>query len=108
MRVEEQLAAIEARIRELAVVAEEAKRLLELLEGIEEGKEVILPIGGGLFTKFKWENSLLMDVGGGIVLELKPEEVVERLKRRVERAEAEIKRLQEERNKIIESLNRTG
>ncbi len=104
MRVEEALALIDARIAELRRIQSDAKNAIEVLESLKNDKELIVPIGGGVFVKTEWKEESLLDVGGGIIIEKKTEEIIERLKKRVERAEKEIQKLEEEKRNIINQV----
>ncbi len=106
MRPEDVIASIDAKIASLNRLYAETKAVLDVLNSVEEGEEIILPVGGGVLARFRWEGKTFMDIGGGIVLEMEEEKIKERLERRLNRIEEEINRLREERNKIIESLNK--
>ena len=106
MRVEEALALIDARIAELRKLQEETKSALEALRGLKEDPEMIVPLGAGVFVKAEWKSAALMDVGSGIVIDRKVEDVEERLQKRIERIEEEVKKLTEERAKILESVKK--
>ena len=104
MRVEEALALIDARIAELRRIQADAKNAVEVLESLKSDKELIVPIGGGVFVKTDWKGISLLDVGGGIIIEKDTDAIIERLKKRVERAEREIQKLEEEKRNIINQV----
>ena len=104
MRVEEALAVIDARIAELRRVEIETRNALEVLKSLREKNELLVPIGGGVFVRATWNGTSLIDVGGGIILEKKVEEIEERLEKRLQRIESEVKKLEEEKTKIIEQV----
>ncbi len=106
MRVEEVLALIDARIAEFRRVIAETTSAIEALKSLRERGEMIVPLGGGVLVGAEWKGSVLIDVGGGIVLERPVETVIERLERRIKRAEEEIKRLEEEKRKVLEQVRK--
>jgi len=106
LRIEEVIASIDARIAELLRIAAETKAALEALESLEKETEMIVSLGGGVLAKVDWKGALLLDVGGGIALEKSPEEVKERLERRLKNIEEQVKRLEEEKRKVLEQVQR--
>jgi prefoldin alpha subunit len=108
LRVEEVLAYIDARIAELRKLEEETKSALEALKSLEEDPELIVSLGSGVVVKAQWKKEVLMDVGSGIIIERKPEDVKERLENRIKNIEEEIKKLLNERNRIIEEVKKGG
>ena len=104
MRINEILASIDAQIAELRRIISETKNTIEALETLKERKEMIVSLGGGVLVKTEYTGVILVDVGGGIVLEKSLEETMERLKKRITKAESEIERLQKEKEKILKEV----
>ena len=79
-----------------------AKMTLENLSNADTGSEVLLPIGGGVFIGATAKNTskVLMDIGGDLVTEKTPEDVIKKIDERLENLE----KTQEKMNEMMQNL----
>lgn len=65
---------------------QKAKLTVEKLAETKTGNEILIPIGGGVFTyaTTKKTSKVLTDIGSGIVIEKKPEEAITVIDKRIE------------------------
>ncbi|KYK21205.1 hypothetical protein AYK24_09475 [Thermoplasmatales archaeon SG8-52-4] len=63
-----------------------AKMTVEKLNNLESGNELLLPIGGSTFINAKANDTskVLIDIGGGIVIEKKSEDAIKKIDKRIE------------------------
>jgi prefoldin alpha subunit len=64
---------------------QKAKLTVQRLAETQSGKELLIPIGGGVFTyaASKKPSKVLTDIGSGIVIEKKPEDAIKTLDKRI-------------------------
>ncbi|MCK4902874.1 MAG: prefoldin subunit alpha [Thermoplasmatales archaeon] len=79
-----------------------AKMTLENLSNADAGSEVLVPIGGGAFIGATAKNTskVLMDIGGDLVTEKTPEDVIKKIDERLENLE----KTQEKMNEMMQNL----
>ncbi|MCK4364421.1 MAG: prefoldin subunit alpha [Thermoplasmatales archaeon] len=79
-----------------------AKMTLENLSNTDTGSEVLLPIGGGAFISATAKNTskVLMDIGGDLVTEKTPEDVIKKIDERLENLE----KTQVKMNEMMQNL----
>ena len=79
-----------------------AKMTLENLSNVDTGSEVLLPIGGGAFISATAKNTskVLMDIGGDLVTEKTPEDVIKKIDERLENLE----KTQVKMNEMMQNL----
>ncbi len=79
-----------------------AKMTLENLSNADTGSEVLLPIGGGAFISATAKNAskVLMDIGGDLVTEKTPEDVIKKIDERLENLE----KTQVKMNEMMQNL----
>jgi len=80
-QLETQYSYVQAAINEYT----KARMTVEQLNKIEDGSDILLPIGGSTFidANAKKTSNVLFDVGAGIVLEKSVEEVIKKIDERV-------------------------
>ncbi len=80
-QLETQYSYVQAAINEYA----RAKMTVEQLSKIEDGSDILLPIGGSTFidATAKKTSNVLFDVGAGIVLEKPADDVIKKIDERV-------------------------
>ncbi len=88
----------------LALLLKEYKSLEFTLESInkEKGKEMLLPLGTGVYikTKINEVNKLYVNVGANVVVTKSIEETIEKVKREKKKIKDELMKLDEERKAI--------
>jgi prefoldin alpha subunit len=64
----------------------QAKITIEKINETKKGTEILVPIGGGVFTyaSAKETSKLLTDIGAGIIIEKNPEETLKIIDKRIE------------------------
>lgn len=64
----------------------QAKMTIEKINETKKGTEILVPIGGGVFTyaTAKETTKLLADIGAGLVIEKNPEETLKIIDKRIE------------------------
>ena len=79
-----------------------AKMTLENLSNADTGSEVLFPIGGGAFISATAKNTskVLMDIGGDLVTEKTPEDVIKKIDERLENLE----KTQVKMNEMMQNL----
>ncbi|MCD6380992.1 MAG: prefoldin subunit alpha [Candidatus Odinarchaeota archaeon] len=95
--ISEQLNLIELKINELT----NAREFIENLKNMEEGHEVLLPIGGGIYIKARLaDNSkVMMDLGANVIVL----DSVDKIRGMVEE---DIKKLNDSKNNLENQLNK--
>ena len=63
-----------------------AKITIEMMNNVDSGTELLLPIGGGSFVNAsaKDTSKILCDIGGGIVTEKSTEDAIKKIDKRIE------------------------
>ena len=81
-QLETQYSYVQAAINEYT----KARMTVEQLNKIEDGSDILLPIGGSTFidANVKKTSNVLFDVGAGIVLEKSADDVVKKIDERIE------------------------
>lgn len=76
------------------------------IEKIKGGESSLVSLGSGIYVKAKLENrdKILVDMGSGIYGEVEPEKAIEVLKKRIEDGKEHSDKLENEMNKIKNSL----
>jgi len=95
--ISDQLNLIELKINELT----NAREFIENLKNMEEGHEVLLPIGGGIYIKARLaDNSkVMMDLGANVIVL----DSVDKIRGMVEE---DIKKLNDSKNNLENQLNK--
>jgi len=84
------------------------------LDEVEEGREVLVPVGAGSYVRGKIvERSVIIPIGGGYFVEVPPEnakekldKTIERLKKMHEDISKEIQRVEGDLVRLLKSLTR--
>jgi len=102
-QLEKQMAAVQKKLVELVAT----KMAIHEIEGVEKEKEILLPIGAGVYGHGKIAHSekVLVNVGANILINKKPEDAakfVEERKREIMLAAAKI---ETDMKQIVEKMN---
>ena len=81
---------------------QKAKITVEKLAETKSGEEMLIPIGGGVFTyaTTKKPSKVLTDIGSGIVIEKTPKDTIQVIEKRIK----DLKANQESLNKMSEQI----
>ncbi len=76
------------------------------ISGLEEGREILIPLGAGNFVSgyLKQVKSVFVNIGAGVVVEKGVEEAEKILEERKKNLEEALKKLEKEKTKITEKL----
>jgi prefoldin alpha subunit len=108
-KYESQLASIENQYNYLQAAImdyQKAKFTIEKLAETKSGKELLIPIGGGIFTfaASKKPSKVLADVGGGVVIEKNPKDAIRIIDKRIMGLQANQESLTEMSNQIQKQI----
>lgn len=103
--------AIQRKIVELELVQAELDKTIESLEYFESldgSVEALMNLGGGVFAYVDVKDSkkMLVDVGAGIIVEKQVDEAIETLKRKKEKVNENIAKLEQVLQQIVEQARR--
>lgn len=103
--------AVQRRIVELELVQAELDKTIESLEYFESldgSVEALMNLGGGVFAYVDVKDSkkMLVDVGAGIIVEKQVDEAIETLKRKKEKVNENIAKLEQVLQQIVGQARR--
>ncbi len=89
---------IQRKIVELELLSNEYKKTIETLEffdSIDDGVEALMNLGGGVFAYVDIKNckKMLVDIGGGVVIEREVRDAIEFIKKKRDEIDENIKKL---------------
>ncbi len=89
---------IQRKIVELELLSNEYKKTIETLEffdSIDDGVEALMNLGGGVFAYVDIKNckKMLVDIGGGVVVEREVKDAIEFIKKKRDEIDENIKKL---------------
>jgi prefoldin alpha subunit len=73
-----------------------AKITLQNLEEADKESDILLPVGGNTFIEAKTKNTsnVLIDIGGGLITEKKPNEAIKKIDKRIEDLQKNIEKIE--------------
>ncbi len=97
----EQVKVLESEAKRMSMAILELTTAYTTLENLKEG-EAIIPIGGSTFLFGEVKNKeVLLPIGAGYYTSLTPTKAREKIKRRIEKMDEAVKKLEEERQKLM-------
>ena len=86
---------------------QKAKLTIEKISETKSGKEILIPIGGGIYTyaTSKKPSKVLADIGSGIVIERKPKDALGIIDKRINGLQSDKQSLNQMTQKIQNQMN---
>lgn len=102
-----QLALIQKEVEKITLTTMDINNALKTVESVQAG-ESLIPIGGGSFVKGQINNdTVLLGIGSGYVIEVEKSHAVEKMKGRGEAIREAINKLTKEYSRISAKLSET-